>query len=92
MACVPGTKLGDASEFESGSGTYILANAIYASVVGAKSTIEAKEAGKPTLTVLHDKPASLVQALLVPISLNASPHFACSVCRCPNQATSSLRG
>jgi hypothetical protein len=68
MACVPGTKLGDASVFESGPGTYILANAIYASVVGARSTIEAKEVGKPTLTVLHDKPASLVHALPTPVS------------------------
>lgn len=73
VVCVPGDKLGEVGEFQSGPGTYVLSNFIFASVVGLQRVRQATEASgsgdkgeeqkKPIIEIVHDKPPSLVPQL-----------------------------
>lgn len=60
---IPGSKIGDVNSFQSGSGTYVLADTIYASVVGLKQVVASEDKSqKPTINMVHDKAPSLVPA------------------------------
>jgi len=63
VVCIPGDKLGNVNEYESGPGTYILGNYVYASVVGLQRISEEQKEGKPVIEIAHDKPPSLVPQL-----------------------------
>mmetsp|Transcript_43875 Transcript_43875/g.85826 ORF Transcript_43875/g.85826 Transcript_43875/m.85826 type:complete len:193 (+) Transcript_43875:44-622(+) len=67
MIVVPGERLCGVTEYGSGPGTYVLGDAVFASVVGLKRfTTENGDGGnseKPQVEVVHDKPPSLVPQL-----------------------------
>ena len=54
---VPGERLGDSKELESGEGTYVLNGSIYAGIVGVRRESE-MEGGKRKVDVLRDAGAS----------------------------------
>lgn len=61
----PGNRLGRASDFQAGSGTYVRGMYIYASVVGPRQEQASEDGGKPFLIVSDICPVGIVRFIAI---------------------------
>ena len=59
---IPGTRIGDAEDYEAGPGTYVRHKYVYSSLVG-KVEISGAQGEKPTISVARSAEPSLVPAV-----------------------------